>query len=141
MEQYNILKKNIKNQKLIYIEYTEKYLKYKNEYNTDKFIFFMQVGSFYENYSWEMKKENFYLFNTESKKTANILNMIRSYKNKSKNHTFNNPRMYGFPIISKEKNLDKLLDEGYTVVLISQRDGEGNKKIRDIIIKWRIKFN
>ena len=102
-----ILKNELINKKSIYIPFVEEYIKYKNEYNTDKFIFFMQIGSFYENYSWEIKKKNFYLFNKESKKTANILNMIRSYKNSKKEHSYNNPRMYGFPVFSKERHIER----------------------------------
>lgn len=136
-ENFEILKDGLINKKTIYIEYCEKYIKYKKEYNTDKFIFFMQIGGFYENYSWEIKNKNFYLFNVESKKTANILNMIRSYKNRKKGCTYDYPRMYGFPISAKDKHIDRLLDEGYTIVLISQRDNPNSKKkIRDIVEKY-----
>jgi len=136
-DKLEILKREITNKTSLYIEFAEKYIKYKNEYNSDKFIFFMQVGSFYENYSWEIKNENFYLFDKESKKTANILNMIRSYKSGAKEHSFDNPRMYGFPTVSAERHIERLLEEGYTIVIIGQRDGEDKKKkIRDIVFRY-----
>jgi len=134
-EQLAILEEQIQYDS-IYKEFAQQYVKYANEYNTDKFIFFMQVGSFYENYSWEMKDENFYLFNKQSKKTASILNMIRSYKTSKKPHTYNNPRMYGFPDKSRERHLERLLEEDYTIVLIGQRDGPGKKKIRDVVERF-----
>ena len=124
----------------IYKDYARDYIKHYNEYKTSKFVFFLQVGSFYENYSWEMKSENFYLFDKQSRKTASILNMIRSYKSSKKPHTYNNPRMYGFPDKSKERHLERLLEEGYTIVLVSQRndpnDPTGKKKLRDIVERY-----
>ena len=131
------LKNEITNKTSLYIEYAEKYIKYKQEYNTDKFIFYMQVGSFYENYSWEVKDENFFLFDKASKKTANILNMIRSYKSGAKKHSYDNPRMYGFPTVAAERHIERLLEEGYTIVIIGQRDApDGKKKIRDIVNRY-----
>jgi len=131
------LKNNITNKNSLYIEYAEKYIKYSNEYNTEKFLFLMQVGSFYENYSWEVKDEAFYLFDKQSKKAAQILNMIRSYKSSKKDHSYDNPRMWGFPVVSKERHIERLLDEGYTIIILGQRDGSpGQKKIRDVVERY-----
>ena len=135
-EKLEILKQNVRNKESLYIEFAEKYIKYKKEYNTDKFIFFMQVGSFYENYSWEIKKDNFHLFDKESRKTCSILNMFRSYKSSAKEHSYENPRMYGLPTISSERHMERLLDEGWTIVIIKQRDGEGKTKIRDVVERY-----
>ena len=132
---YNIFKENIENTS-IYYEFAEKFLKYKREYNTNKFIFFLQVGSFYECYAWNIRNK-LELFNEEYSNSADTLNMIKSYKNSKKEHSINNPRMFGFPISVKERHLTKLLNEDYTVVLASQRHcNETNKKVRDIIERF-----
>lgn len=135
-QNFEILKQNVKPLS-IYLEFAEKFIKYKKEYKTNKFIFFMQIGSFFECYAWNIKSK-LILFNEEFDCAANILNMIKSYKNnKTKGHDIDNPRMFGFPIGNKERHINKLLDEDYTIVLAIQRHcKKNNKKYRDVIKRY-----
>jgi hypothetical protein len=137
-EKLKILKDNLDEtqKKSIYVEFVERNLEFINDYNEDKFVLFMMIGSFMEHYSWNIKNKNFYLFDKVSTKTSNILHMIKSYKNSKKDHDYSNPAMFGFPCSHKDRHVNRLLDEGYTVILILQRDGEGKKKIRDIVEKY-----
>ena len=124
---------NIDNKSIFY-NYAQQYLKFKKQYKTNKFICFIQVGSFLEHYSYEIKNDNFYLFNEEACKVSNLINMYRSQKSTKKPHSYQNPKMFGFPIHCKEKYINALLEHDYTIILILQRPD--NKTIRDVIEKY-----
>lgn len=137
-EKLEILKEKLdeKNKKSIYIEFVERNIEFIKDYNEEKFVLFLQVGSFFEHYSWNIRTDNFKLLDKVATETSNILHMIKSFKNSRKEHTYNNPAMFGFPCSNKERHINRLLNEGYTIILILQRDGKGKKKIRDIIEKY-----
>lgn len=129
---YEILKKKLKKNS-IYTEYCKLFIEYKLKLKVEKYAFFMQVGSFYEGYAWnitEYNGEQISLYYDGYDKISYILNMLKSKKNNSIPHNYDNPYMFGFPTISKDRHIDRLLDENYHIVLISQRDDEKDSKIK-----------
>ena len=76
-QQYNKLLNNF-DESSIYYKFIQDHYKYYNEYNTEKFVYFLQVGSFYEHYSWEVEDEDVFMFDKISKRTTTILNMKTS---------------------------------------------------------------
>ena len=88
--------------------------KYEKIYGKEKTIVLMQVGSFHEAYSTDKRGFNLY-------KLADLLNIIVSKKNKKLEETnLKNPNMIGFPIVSTNKFLNILVDNGFTVIKIDQ---------------------
>jgi DNA mismatch repair protein MutS len=124
--------KNFKKES-IYYDFISKYFKYRKEYNnTKKFAYFMQVGSFYELYSWNLPNMN--LLNDMATEISKILLLYKPKKNNSKKHDYQNPFMMGFQISYKDKYLNTLLQYGYTVIFVGQRPD--NKQIRDVIHRY-----
>lgn len=103
----------VKNHNIIdkYIKYNELY---KDQYDTDKYVILLQVGSFYELYN----------INPEDAKLKNIcelLNIVATRKNKSiLKISKSNPQMAGFPCVSLQKYLDVLINNNYTVMVYVQ---------------------
>lgn len=94
--------------------------KYRLEYN--RCILLMQVGSFHEAYG---TLED----NIELKEIGNILNMAVTKKNKNiKEINNHNPYMLGFPSSTKEKNINLLTSNNYTVIIIDQTTEPPNPK-------------
>jgi len=94
-----------------YIEYHEKYIK---KYDKDTTIILMQVGSFYEAYSIKTK-------GPDLSKISNILNIVLTRKNKNNLEIDeSNYLMLGFPTFTLPKFLKLLLEENYTIVVVSQ---------------------
>ena len=83
-----------------------------------------QVGGFYEMYSINTKYKQI----GDIKKISTILNFQATRKNKSVEHSINNPYMCGFPIHSLTKHLNTLINNNYTVELYDQEDIEDSKK-------------
>jgi len=118
-EKYNnILEKNLK----IGIEklrisdmYYELIPLCKEDYG-DKSTILIQVGDFYESYA----DDNNYM--DDLIKLSETLNFGIAKKQDCK--------MVGFPVHSKDKNIDKLLSENYTVMIIDQHDYMGKQKKR-----------
>ena len=94
--------------------------KYRQEYQRS--ILLMQVGSFHEAYGTLEE-------NIELKEIGNILNMAVTKKNKNiKEINRNNPFMLGFPSSTKEKNINLLTSNNYTVIIIDQTTNPPNPK-------------
>ena len=132
IKNYNILKKKLK-KKSIYSEYCKYFIEYKKLLKVEKYAFFMQVGSFYEGYSWNVLEDNgetVKLYYDGYENITYVLNMLKAKKNNNIKHSYDNPYMFGFPTVSKDKHIDKLLSENYHIVVVSQRDDEKDPKIK-----------
>jgi len=133
---YSILQQKIKKDS-IYQHFCKTLIDQYKNIKIDNFAFFMQVGSFYESYAWNLKIDNIDVdFNYKLfDRLSSILHMIKAKKNSSIPHSVNNPYMFGFPEKSKERHIEKLLGENIIIVLVHQRDAiDGSKnKIRDTI--------
>ena len=104
----------IKFKKTLPEEYLLLQEKYEKIYGKEKTIVLMQVGSFHEAYSTDTRGFNLH-------KLADLLNIIVSKKNKKIDETsIKNPYMLGFPIVSTNKFLNILVDNGFTVIKIDQ---------------------
>ena len=86
-----------------------------------KTIILMQVGSFHECYATD--NEGLDLFILSEK-----LDIIVTKKNKNKPLSRSNPRMMGFPIYVIDDFTEKLVNFGYTVVIIDQTTDPPNPK-------------
>jgi len=135
-DSYNILIPKIKKNSIYEIFCNTLIEQYKN-IKIENFAFFMQVGSFYESYAWKLKIDNHEIdFNYKLyDRLSSILHMVKARKSSFVPHSISNPYMFGFPEKSKERHIDRLLNENMIVVLVHQRDAEdGSKtKIRDTI--------
>jgi DNA mismatch repair protein MutS len=108
----------------IYEDYIEYNKKYKEKYGLFTVIF-IEVGSFYELYS--NGKDNIEIY-----KICEILNIIVSRKNKSISEISDaNLLMAGFPNYIIDKYTNILVENNYTVVLVSQITAAPNPK-RDV---------
>jgi len=123
----------------------EDYIKYHNEY-TKKYgsqtIIFLEVGSFFELYAIPNSDKN---VNDDGKNSfigcdmnaiSRILDIQITRKNKKiKEATIHNPLMAGFPSHSMGKYRDKLLNEGYSIILIEQVTKPPNpeRKVTEIL--------
>ena len=108
------------------------YLKYQDDYKYkygDNTIILMQIGSFFEMYSITENCPFLY-------KIGDICNLIVSRKNKAINEVSkNNPLMAGFPLYTKDKFVQILIQNNFTIVLIEQITQPPNpeRKITEII--------
>lgn len=94
--------------------YLSTYEKYAKIYGKDKVVHLCQVGSFMELYATEDE-------GPDLRKISEVLNIIVSRKDKSITIVDrNNPYMMGYPIISHQKFLKILLDNGFVVVVTEQ---------------------
>lgn len=97
----------------IYEEYLNYHEKYIGKYGP-KTIVLMQVGSFYECYSTEVRGPNLF-------ELSDVLNIICTRKDKSiKIIDEKNPYMLGFNCAATNKFIKLLIDNNYTVVTIDQ---------------------
>ena len=97
----------------LYIDYHNKAI----EKYGERSICLMMVGSFYECYSVNTDKIN---IGPNLHELSDILNIIVTRKDKSKEHNISNPLMLGFPDHSVNKFKKVLLDDGYTITIIDQ---------------------
>ena len=96
-----------------YLEYQEKY---ENKFG-EKTIVLMEVGSFFEIYGVDNTKEKI----VNIKEITEVLNITLSKKNKScDDNSRKNCLMAGFPNVAISRYLPILLQNNYTVVLITQ---------------------
>jgi DNA mismatch repair protein MutS len=100
---------------------TEEYIKYHKDYIKkfgEKTLVLMQVGSFFELYS--ISDSNLE-YGPNLKDISSLLNIIYTKKDKSiKEVSIKNPYMIGFPLISSDKFITLLTNNGFTIVLIEQ---------------------
>jgi DNA mismatch repair protein MutS len=111
------------------------YLKLQEEFSEkygEKTVVLIQIGSFYESYSYLYEKD---LSQEKVEKNigvaheiASLLNICLTMKDNSKPYSLNNCNMAGFPVISYERNRDLLLSNDYTIVKIDQKKDEENPK-------------
>jgi DNA mismatch repair protein MutS len=85
---------------------------YQKEFGSNSIVL-MQVGSFHECYGTDM-------FGPNMEQLANKLEISFTMKNKSKPLSKSNPYMIGFPVYVTDNWVEKLLNFGYTVVVIDQ---------------------
>ena len=123
----------------------EDYIKYHNEYIKkygSQTIVFLEVGSFFELYAVpnSEKKEDDDGKNSfigcDMNAISRILDIQITRKNKKiKEATIHNPLMAGFPSHSMGKYRDKLLNEGYSIILIEQVTKPPNpeRKVTEIL--------
>jgi DNA mismatch repair protein MutS len=103
-------------------EYFRLHKKYADKYGKDNTILFLQVGSFFEAY--QTLEDGFNLQNI-----SDILNILVSKKNKSIIEvSIKNPYMLGFPIITLDKFLKILIDNGFNIVIGEQITPPPNPK-------------
>lgn len=93
-----------------YLQYHEKFIQ---KYGL-KTIVLMQVGNFYETYSTDKRGPNLF-------ELSDLLNIVCTRKDKSiTTIDEKNPYMLGFNCSATNKFVKILIDEGYTVILVSQ---------------------
>lgn len=91
--------------------YTEKY--------GEHTIVFIQVGDFFEIYSY--KDETGKMVGAPMKTLCDLCNLQMSRKNKAiLENSRSNPLMAGFPLVVLQKQIQTLVQHGYTVVVIRQ---------------------
>lgn len=93
---------------------------YQKEFGSNSIVL-MQVGSFHECYGSD-------LFGPNMEQLANKLEISFTMKNKNKPLSKSNPYMIGFPIYVTDNWVEKLLNFGYTVVVIDQVTQPPNPK-------------
>ena len=84
-------------------------------------IVLMQVGNFYETYEIENPSYG------RCSELENILNIKKTSKNGNKPHSYNNPYMSGFAVQYADKNIVRIVNNNYSVVLVDQ-DGTKTTK-------------
>jgi len=94
---------------------TKNYFKLQEEYENkygDKTVVIMQVGGFYEVYSYEGYGK--------ADVVSNVCNMMLTAKDKNKEISITNPQMCGMPLPSLQRYVIFLSREGYTSVIVKQ---------------------
>lgn len=92
-------------------------------YNT---VVFMQIGSFYEAY--QTGKDGYDL-----QEVSQLLNILRTKKDKKKDVDAKNPYMLGFPVPSLRKYIKILLSNNFTVVIYNQKETLKGKHERNLL--------
>lgn len=109
-------------QDMIVLEYLRYYEEFSRKYNKETTLVLMQVGSFYESYATNERGPN--LANI-----SNLMNVTLTRKNKSiPEIDEGNPYLVGVPVVSIQKYMDKLIQNGFTVIIIDQKTGPPNIK-------------
>jgi len=118
---------------LIYEEYLQYHAEYTKKYGK-KTMIFLQAGSFFELYATYNSKKEY--VGCDMGVVIDILNIQVTRKNKKiKEINIHNPLMAGFPVHSVRKFIDRLLNEGFTIVMIEQVTEPPNpeRKVTEII--------
>ena len=93
------------------------YISYHNKFNKkygERTLVLMQVGSFYEAYATET-------VGPDLRKISDLINIVCTRKDRKETTiSMKNPFMLGFPLISAEKHISLLVNNGYTLVIIDQ---------------------
>ena len=122
----------------ILTEYFNLFIKYYREYGS-KMALLMQVGDFYEAYTYVENMGTDDEFNYgNGHELASVLNFKLAKKNPNKPYSISNCHMLGFPIRAFEKNIECLINSGYTTVVYKQqptgiKDGEFERVLSKII--------
>lgn len=105
-------------------EYLYQDKKFKQQYGSERTIVLMMVGSFYEAYS---------VIEGELTYISELIGARLTKKDKKNpNVDINNPYMLGFPTESKHTFVKKLIDNGFTVIIIDQTTPAPNPR-REIV--------
>jgi DNA mismatch repair protein MutS len=97
----------------IVIDYLQQHELYRPKYGC-KSLVLMQVGSFYEAYSTDLRGPNLH-------EISNLINIVCTRKDKSINDiSEKNPYMMGFNLISAQKFISILINNGFTLIMIDQ---------------------
>jgi DNA mismatch repair protein MutS len=104
------------------VEYFEALEKMRHELGNPRLLLLMQVGSFYEAYEIDEPVPR-----GCGRLVADVLRIHLTLKNNKNLPGENNPWMVGFPTYVLGKHLGRLNDEGYTVAVYDQREGEDKK--------------
>jgi DNA mismatch repair protein MutS len=113
----------------VYIDYQMK----AEELFGEKTIVLMQLGDFIEIYGYELPE---FTQIDHLRNLLTILNCAETSKNKSIPHSLKNPKMCGFPLGNLDRRIELLINNGYTIVNISQigNSVEFNKnKLRKVV--------
>jgi len=102
-------------------EYFHQLEEYRKTYQNKDILLLMQVGSFYEAYEIDEPKPK-----GCAKCISNVLRMHLTKKNGKQPPSDSNPWMVGFPTYVLHKHVNRLNEEGYTVVVFDQHT-EGDK--------------
>jgi DNA mismatch repair protein MutS len=89
-----------------------------------KTMVWMMVGSFYEMYARESDQESI----IHLKNVSNILGFTVTKRNNNIPVSDSNPYMSGFPTVVLSKNLARVLQHNYTIVIVEQFDSCGQKQ-------------
>src|SRR5579884_2148892 len=97
-----------------------------------KTVVLMQIGSFYEVYCWDPSRigENGRKVGV-APEISLLLNMVLTSKDSNEPHSQRNPLLVGFPTVSLDRHKETLLQNGYTIILITQT-GTGKSVKRSI---------
>jgi len=104
---------------MIVDEYLKYYKQYRDKYGKNTIVF-LQVGSFYESYSYDNKEPDLSIL-------SEIMNIVCTRKNNSKEDS---PFMLGFPCQTVNKYIKRLINNNLTVVLYKQIISESKDIIR-----------
>lgn len=92
---------------------------YSEKYGSNTVVF-IQVGDFFEIYSYKDGKTE-EMVGAPMQKLCDLCNLQMSRKNKSiLENSRSNPLMAGFPLVVLSKQIQILVQNGYTVVVIRQ---------------------
>ena len=95
-------------------EYLDYHDTYSKKYGADRTLVLMQVGSFYEAYATNTR-------GPKLSEIANTINIVCTRRDKSiAEISEKNPYMMGFNLISAQKFINLLINNGYTLVMIDQ---------------------
>jgi DNA mismatch repair ATPase MutS len=118
------MSKNDENSTLYeYLKYHDKYV---NKYGKERVLVLMQIGSFYEAYNTGDRGPDLNIL-------EDITDASIAHKGRDKTKiNFNNPLMWGFPIVAKIKFVGVLIDNGYRLIIIDQVTPKPNIK-REVV--------
>jgi DNA mismatch repair protein MutS len=111
----------------VYKEYFDLQEKYEKKYGS-KTVVAYQLGSFYEIYSYH--RDSVLIGNAPS--IGKLLNFIVSRKNKKHDVSFSNPIQVGIHISTFDRHLKIIVENGWTVICVSQESGFSKQITRTI---------
>lgn len=103
-----------------------KYQKTHEEKYGEKTIIMIQIGKFYEVYSVNDVGKAVHV--------SKMCNMILTLKNKNEPLSVKNPNMCGMPVASRDRYVDILTGNGYTVVIYSQKDDNSQERYLENVV-------
>ena len=105
-----------------YLTYHETYIR---KYDPERTLVLMQVGSFYETYATDER-------GPKVSEVANRINIVCTRRDKSMEISESNPYVMGFPLVSAQKYLTLLINQGFTLIMIDQIQTLDKENEKDI---------